>query len=121
MIVHTPALIAILRREPEADRFTDALLAASEPKMSGATLVEARIVAQRDNGAAELEALIEAAGIEIVPADLVQIDLAFAGFLRFGKGRRLRTDGCAVGVIAHRFTPHALLAFDSHDTLSYLS
>jgi ribonuclease VapC len=87
VIVDTSALIAILRREPEGDRFTDALLAASEPKMSVATLLEARMIAQRDNGAAELEALINAAGIEIVSTDLAQIDLAFEGFLRFGKGR----------------------------------
>jgi ribonuclease VapC len=45
------------------------------------------MIAQRDNGAAELEALINAAGIEIVSTDLAQIDLAFEGFLRFGKGR----------------------------------
>lgn len=87
MIVDTSALIAILRREPEADQFTDALLTASEPKISAATLLEARMVAQRDKGAKELEALIDAAGIEIVPTDQVQIDLAFEGFLRFGKGR----------------------------------
>lgn len=87
MIVDTSALIAILRREPDADHLIDLLLSAPEPRMSVGTLLEARIVAERDGGLAELEELIGAAGIEIVPPDLRQADLAFQGFRRFGKGR----------------------------------
>ena len=50
MIVDTSALIAVLRREPEADRFIDLLLAASEARISAGTLLELRIVAERDGG-----------------------------------------------------------------------
>lgn len=45
--------------------------------MSAATVLEAGMIAQRDNGTAELEALIDTAGIEIAPTDLAQVDLAF--------------------------------------------
>ncbi len=87
MIVDTSALIAVLRREPEADRFVDRLMATSEVRISAGTLLEIRIVAERDDGVAELEELLEAVGIEVVPVDARHVDLAFDGFRRFGKGR----------------------------------
>ncbi len=87
MIVDTSALIAVLRREPEDDRFVDRLLATSEVRISAGTLLEIRIVAERDDGVADLEELLEAVGIEVVPVDARHVDLAFDGFRRFGKGR----------------------------------
>lgn len=87
MIVDTSALVAILRAEPEADRLIDRLLAVSEVRISAGTLLEARIIAEREGGTEELEELIAVAAIEVVPADARQIDLAFDGFCRFGKGR----------------------------------
>ncbi len=87
MIVDTSALISVLRREPEADRFIDRLLAARHVRISTATLLETRLVAERDGGSGELLELIEAAGIEVVPVDARQAELAFEGFRRFGKGR----------------------------------
>ena len=87
MIVDTSALIAVLRREPEADRFIDLLLAASEARISAGTLLELRIVAERDGGSEELAALLATLGVEVVPVDARQVDLALEGFRRFGKGR----------------------------------
>ena len=87
MIVDTSALIAVLRREPEADRFIDLLLAASEARISAGTLLELRIVAERDGGTEELSELLETLGVEVMPVDARQVDLAFEGFRRFGKGR----------------------------------
>jgi ribonuclease VapC len=87
MIVDTSALIAILRREPDSDALAERLLGADEVRMSSGTLLEARIVAERDGGDAELAELLDLAGIEIVPPDARQIDLAFEGFRRFGRGR----------------------------------
>jgi ribonuclease VapC len=87
MIVDTSALIAILRREPEASAFIDRLLAAPDVRISVGTLLEARLVAERDGGAEELDELIETVGIDIVPVDARQGDLAVEGFRRFGKGR----------------------------------
>ena len=87
MIVDTSALIAILRREPEREQFRDALLASSKTSMSAVTLVEARIIAEREQGLAELDTLLAAAAIEVVAVDRVQADAAFEGFVRYGKGR----------------------------------
>ena len=87
MIVDTSALIAVLRHEPEADGFVESMLASSAVRVSAGTLVETRIVAERDGGAAEMADLLEAIGVEVVPVDARQVDLAFDGFRRFGKGR----------------------------------
>ena len=87
MIVDTSALIAVLRHEPEADGFVELMLASSAVRVSAGTLVETRIVAERDGGAAEMADLLEAIGVEVVPVDARQVDLAFDGFRRFGKGR----------------------------------
>ena len=60
MIVDTSALVAVLRRENGADRLIDHLLAGTEVRISAGTLLETRIVAERDGGTAELEELLEA-------------------------------------------------------------
>ena len=87
MIVDTSALIAVLRHEPEADGFVELMLASSAVQVSAGTLLETHIVAERDGGAAEMADLLEAIGVEVVPVDARQVDLAFDGFRRFGKGR----------------------------------
>ena len=50
MIVDTSAVVAILRGEPDADRYINALAHAASPKMSAATYVESAVVvdANRD-------------------------------------------------------------------------
>lgn len=87
MIVDTSALIAILRDEPDAGTLLDRLLRAPEPRISAGTLLEARMVAERDGGGPELAELLTAADIEVVPVDERLVDLAMEGFRRFGKGR----------------------------------
>ena len=87
MIVDTSALIAILRGEPGAIALREKLLQAAEPRISAGTLLEARMVAERDGGVMDLNALLSAAGVEIVPVDEAQVDAAHDGFRRFGKGR----------------------------------
>jgi ribonuclease VapC len=87
MIVDTSALIAVLRHEPEADGFVELLLASSAVRVSAGTLLETRIVAERDGGTADLAELLQAIGVDVVPVDARQVDLAFDGFRRFGKGR----------------------------------
>ena len=87
MIVDTSALIAILRGEPGAIALREKLLQAAEPRISAGTLLEARRVAERDGGVMDLNALLSAAGVEIVPVDEAQVDAAHDGFRRFGKGR----------------------------------
>ncbi len=77
MIVDTSAIMAILRKEPEASAF-------------GAALVELCMVAESRAGAAvraEVEALMANAGIEVTPFAAEQAALAREGWRRFGKGR----------------------------------
>lgn len=87
MIVDTSALVAVLRREEGADRLVEQLLGQEDIHISAGTLIEARIVAERDGGTAEFDELLEAIGVEVVPVDGRQAEIAFEGFRRFGKGR----------------------------------
>lgn len=90
MIVDTSAVMAILRKEPEAASFNEALTLAERPAMSAATLVEVMLVAEGRGGPAasiEAEALIAEAGIEIVPFTPAHAALAVEGWRQWGKGR----------------------------------
>jgi ribonuclease VapC len=87
MIVDTSALIAVLRREPEREAFRDKLLTAGTVSISAVSLVESRIIAEREGGRAELDTLLAAADVQVVPVDRVQADAASDAFLRYGKGR----------------------------------
>ena len=90
MIVDTSAVMAILRKEPEAASFNETLTLAERPAMSAATLVEVMLVAEGRGGPAasiEAEALIAEAGIEIVPFTPAHAALAVEGWRQWGKGR----------------------------------
>jgi ribonuclease VapC len=69
VIIDTSAIIAILRKESDAGSLTAKALRAESVRISAATLVEARIVAQRDGGQAELEELMQVLHAEVVPLD----------------------------------------------------
>jgi ribonuclease VapC len=87
MIVDTSALIAILRKEHGYQSFIETLLKADRVRISAATLLESRMVAHRDKGLAELAELLVTLDAEIIAVDLAQTDVAFQGFLRYGKGQ----------------------------------
>ena len=87
MIVDTSALIAILRKEQGYQSFIETLLKADRVRISAATLLESRMVAHRDNGLAELAELLVTLDAEIIAVDQPQTDVAFQGFLRYGKGQ----------------------------------
>lgn len=87
MIVDTSALIAILRKEQGYQSFIETLLKADRVRISAATLLESRMVAHRDNGLAELAELLVTLDAEIIAVDQAQTDVAFQGFLRYGKGQ----------------------------------
>lgn len=74
MIVDGSALLAVLNREPDADRFQGAILAASPCRMSVANMLEATIVVEGRGGAEaghELTAFLEdeASRLVIEPRD----------------------------------------------------
>ena len=100
--IDTSALIAVLEREPEGDRFIDIMGDAERCLISAVTLHEAAAVAQgrhRARGLDDLWSLCELISAEIVPFDEVQSRLAIAAFGTYGKGihstARLNLGDCA--------------------------
>jgi ribonuclease VapC len=90
MVVDTSAVVAILQREPERDRFADALAGANDPLISAATLLECSIVMHRRGGAPAIERLDElllSAGVRCVALDIAHVHAAREAWTRYGKGR----------------------------------
>lgn len=91
IVVDTSAIIAIVRNEPEKDRFTDVILGATPGFISAVSLQEAYMVLAGHDGTEDrwstLPELIAALGLEIVPHDAASARAAGQAFLRFGKGR----------------------------------
>lgn len=90
MIIDCSALVAILEDEPEAGPIARAIEDAETRRISVATLVEASMVTESRRGAAgvrDLDRVVSAARIEIVPVDLEQGQAARVAFSRFGRGR----------------------------------
>lgn len=90
IVLDTSALIAILLGEPPATTLAEAIQRNAPRLLSAASLVEASQVIESRKGEAggrELDLLIYRAGIEIVPVDAAQAEVARAAFRRFGKGR----------------------------------
>ena len=90
MIIDTSALIAVLRAEPDAPRFANALGRQSEPKkLSAANFLEAAIVidGSRDPIASRrLDDLIAKSGVSIEPVTKEHAQIARAAYRDFGKG-----------------------------------
>lgn len=89
MIVDTSALIAVLRGEPDADRYLVALDAARGPRMSAATYLETCVVvdANRDPVLSRrLGDLLSIAGVAVEPVTREHADIARAAHRDFGKG-----------------------------------
>ena len=88
MIVDTSAVLAVLFREPDAERYARAILTASPCRMSVASLLEASIVIGGRGRATdvELDSFVEEAEIELAPVTREQVDAARHAWRRFGKG-----------------------------------
>lgn len=90
MIVDSSALLAVLNRETDADRYQTAILTAAPCRMSVANMLETSIVVESRGGAdagEELDAFVELAGIEPAPVTTEQLAAARQAWRRFGKGR----------------------------------
>jgi ribonuclease VapC len=90
MVADTSALVAVLLREPTADRLTGALDQAPVIRCSAVSLVEAAMVMQGrlgERGERELDLLLARLRVEIVPVTVEQAEVARSAFRRFGKGR----------------------------------
>ena len=105
--VDSSALIAILRREPEADSFLQVIATADGCLLSSVSLLETSMVlAGRTGDAAswsELDALIARAAMQVVAQDAGLAEAAREAFLRYGKGRHpaaLNLGDCASYALA---------------------
>ncbi len=88
MIVDTSAIIAILRREADADRYADALAAATAPRVSAGTYVETAIVvdANRDPVlSGRLDELLAVTRITVDPVTQRHAEIARQAYRDFGK------------------------------------
>jgi ribonuclease VapC len=89
VIVDTSAIVAIALDEPQRDRLVDALMDASEPKISAATVVEVAAVPIRRVAPEDfrrVERLIDQLGIKTVPFDAEQAASATRAYRDFGRG-----------------------------------
>jgi ribonuclease VapC len=89
MVIDSSILVAILCEELGFERYTKLILSSPKRLMSAASLLETRIVVNREKGPAGLERLgrfINAADIQIVDFIEAQSAIAFAAHLRYGKG-----------------------------------
>ena len=90
MVVDSSALVAILLGEPEGDALAVALAAAEMPVICAPNWLEAMMVTMARlgrPGVLALAELLDAAGVQIEPADAGLAETAFDAWLRFGKGR----------------------------------
>ncbi|WP_428489481.1 type II toxin-antitoxin system VapC family toxin [Rhodopila sp.] len=107
IVIDSSALIAVLRREPEADGFLKIIAAARGCLLSAVSLLETSMVLAGRTGDTSawtgLDALIARAGMLVVPHDAELAAEARTAFLRYGKGRHaaaLNLGDCASYALA---------------------
>lgn len=90
MIVDTSAIIAILRGEPEAERFLDLIEAHRPSAISAGSWIELGAVLSRF-GEPALEVqfleLVRATGMQVAPVDAHQAEIGRKAYMTYGKGR----------------------------------
>ena len=89
MIVDSSAVLAVLYREPDAERFERAIASAPGCRMSVANALEASIVMEGRGGSAAghaLDRFLKAAVIELAPVTAEHMEAARRAWRRFGKG-----------------------------------
>jgi len=89
VIVDTSAIVAIVLGEAHAEQLTEILLDATAPKMSAATAVEVNAVLTRrlrPEDQRRVERLFGEWGIELVPFDAEQAEIASRAYRDFGRG-----------------------------------
>ena len=106
MIVDSSALLAVLLREPDSERYETAIATAPDCRMSAVNLLETSIVVEGRGGAAagyELDTFLERAEIEPAPVTTEQVQVARIAWRRFGKGNhpaRLNLGDCFAYALA---------------------
>lgn len=85
MIVDSSVVACICLGEEDAETFVAQLESAERLQMSSATFVEAAAVLD-SRRPGSLDVFVAGVGIEVVPVDLAQAELARAAYQRFGRG-----------------------------------
>lgn len=115
MVIDTSALLAIFFAEPERQRFLQVIVQAETRRISAANVLETGIVLEARRGEAagrEFDLFVVRAGLEVVPMDGEQIEIARAAWRKYGKGRNrasLNLGDCFAYALA-KFSGEALLA-----------
>jgi len=89
MIIDTSAIVAILRDEADARRYSDAIQAADTRRISAASYLEIAMVIDGNGDARSslrVDEMLEEADIVIEPVTETQARLARAAYRNFGKG-----------------------------------
>ena len=89
MIVDSSAVLAVLYREADAERYERAIAASPNCRMSIANMLEASIVLEGRGGVTaghELDVFLESAAIELAPVTVEHAEAARRAWGRFGKG-----------------------------------
>ena len=89
MIVDTSAIVAIVRSEPEAKRFVEAIVGCRDVVISAGNYLETAIVIDKDRDpalSARVEPTLNMLGVEIAPVTAAQARIARQAYRDFGKG-----------------------------------
>jgi ribonuclease VapC len=118
IVVDTSALLAILNKEAERDRFLDVLASDDRVMVSAVTLYESMLVAAARRGPdnlSDLAQILETVQAEIVPFDADQARTRLSNALR----QRHASNGAAQSVRLRRVrpgeTPQRFPALQGHD------
>ena len=86
IVVDTSALMAILRRESEAEACRRAIATEDDVKISAGTLAEALIVADSRGSGMQMRSLIRELGLEVIPLTAARVENVAEAHQRWGKG-----------------------------------
>jgi ribonuclease VapC len=122
IVLDSSALVAIMRGEPEAECFMEAIAVADGSAFSAVSYLETSMVLAgpkaKDAVWRPLEAFLKRANVEVTAFDREQAQKAREAFLRFGKGRHpagLNFGDCAAYALAR--AKRAPLLFKGEDFL----
>lgn len=90
IVIDTSALMALLLQESDAEALLDAATRATLVHLSAASRLELGLVAESERHgieATEVEQLLLALRVEVMPFDQHQLHWALEGWRRYGKGR----------------------------------
>jgi len=90
MIIDTSALLAIFLAEPERQSFLERIRQDGTRLLSAANALETAIVLEARRGEVagrEFDLFLHRLNMEIVPVDATQVEVARAGWRKYGKGR----------------------------------